>query len=243
MVSKTPFTSSPTNSGKSTPWRCGIESRHSLPKDSGDPRDLRAWLGDVDIYLFDQLLKGRFAPGMRVLDAGCGSGRNVVYLLRSGLDVWAADRSPSAVAAVRELATELAPELPDTNFRVEPVEALSFEDESFDVVLAIALLHFAPDEPQFDAMLTGLWRVLRPGGLFFARLASSIGIESRVQLLEGRRYRLPNGSDRFLVDEPFLLEWTESLAGSLVDPLKTVNVHNQRCMTTWCMRRSQATDA
>ncbi len=175
---------------------------------------------------------------MQVLDAGCGSGRNILYLLRSGLDVCAVDRTEGAIAAVRELAAELAPDLPEANFRVEPVEALSFEDESFDAVLAIALLHFAPDEAQFGAMLTGLWRVLRPGGLFFARLASSIGIEDRVQLLEGRRYRLPDGSDRFLVDEAFLLEWTDRLGGSLLEPIKTVNVQNQRCMTTWCMRKS-----
>ncbi len=175
---------------------------------------------------------------MRVLDAGCGSGRNVVYLLRSGLDVCAVDRTPAAIAAVRELAAELAPELPDANFRVEPVEALSFGDGSFDAVFAIALLHFAPDEPQFGAMLTGLWRVLKTGGLFFARLASSIGIESQVQLLEGRRHRLPDGTDRFLVDEAFLLDWTDRLGGTLAEPIKTVNVQNQRCMTTWCMRKA-----
>lgn len=202
-------------------------------------KDLREWLGEIDVYLFDQLLKGRIAPGMRVLDAGCGSGRNVVYLLRTGVNVCAVDTSPGAVGAMRELAAELAPELPDTNFRAEPVETMSFEDESFDVVLAIALLHFAPDEAQFGAMLTGLWRVLRPRGLFFARLASSIGIEDRVQLLEGRRYRLPDGSDRFLVDEPFLLGWTDRLGGALLEPIKTVNVQNQRCMTTWCMRRER----
>ena len=201
------------------------------------PQDLTAWLGEIDVYLFDQLLKGRIRPGMRVLDAGCGDGRNIVYLLRSGCDVCAVDRTPGAVEAVRELAAELAPELPPTNFRLEPAEAMSFEDHSFDAVLAIALLHFAPDEMQFGAMLRGLWRVLRPGGLFFARLASSIGIEPRVRLLEGRRYRLPDGTERFLVDERFLLEWTDRLEGALIEPIKTVNVQNQRCMTTWCMRR------
>lgn len=35
--------------------------------------DLHAVFGDVDIYLFDQLLRGPIAPGMRVLDAGCGA--------------------------------------------------------------------------------------------------------------------------------------------------------------------------
>lgn len=234
MAPKTPFTSPRTKLGKSTRWRYGIEARDEAPI------DLRQLLGEVDVYLFDQLLKGRFKPGMRVLDAGCGGGRNVVYLLRSGADVCAVDTSPDAVAAVREMAADLAPDLPEGNFRVEPVEALSFEDESFDAVLAIALLHFAPDESQFGAMLTGMWRVLKPRGLFFARLASSIGIEHRIRLLEGRRFALPDGSDRFLVDEPYLLEWTRRLGGTLLEPIKTVNVQNQRCMTTWCLRKPNA---
>ena len=50
--------------------------------------------GSIDIYLFDQLLRARLRPGMRVLDAGCGGGRNLVYLLRNGFDVWATDAAP-----------------------------------------------------------------------------------------------------------------------------------------------------
>jgi tellurite methyltransferase len=199
--------------------------------------DLRNLLGDIDIYLLDQILKRRLTTGMRVLDAGCGSGRNSVYLLRSGVDVCAVDESPEAIAAVRTVAAELSPRLPESNFRLETVEAMSFDDGSFDAVLAIALLHFARDEAHFDAMLTDMWRVLKPGGLFFARLASSIGLEDRIERLHDRTYRLPDGTDRFLVDEASLLDWTERLGGELAEPIKTVNVQNERCMTTWCLRK------
>jgi len=65
---------------------------------------LREQFGDIDIYLFDQLLRGTIAPGATVLDAGCGQGRNLVYLLRAGHDVFAADERPDAVAAVRAMA-------------------------------------------------------------------------------------------------------------------------------------------
>jgi tellurite methyltransferase len=199
------------------------------------PDALREWFGEIDIYLFDQLLKGRIQPGMTILDAGCGGGRNLLYLLRCGLDVSAVDGSRDAVEHVRALAARLAPELPPENFRAEPVEALSFPTGGFDAVLSSAVLHFARDEEHFRAMLREMWRVLRPGGLFFARLASSIGIEERVELLEGRRYLLPDGSQRFLVDESFLLALTRDLGGVLADPLKTTNVQNLRCMTTWVM--------
>src|SRR5687768_18053607 len=107
------------------------------------PIDLQEWFGSIDIYLFDQLLKGRLVPGMRLLDAGCGSGRNLVYFLKSGYEVFAVDESEQAIERLRQLATELAPHLPRENFKAGPVEMMRFEDTEFDVVLSSAVLHFA----------------------------------------------------------------------------------------------------
>jgi len=189
--------------------------------------------GEIDIYLFDQLLKGRIRPGMRVFDAGCGGGRNLVYLLREGYEVFGVDADRRAVAAVWQLASKL----PADNFRVENVEESSFPDGFADVVLSSAVLHFARDDDRFAAMLRGSWRVLKPGGLFFCRLASEIGMEGRFQQIAGRRLRLLDGSERYLVDEEMLLRWTAELSGRLVDPLKTTVVQGQRCMTTWVVRK------
>jgi tellurite methyltransferase len=200
--------------------------------------ELREQFGDIDIYLFDQILRGRIAPGMRVIDAGCGNGRNLAYLLRSGYDVAGCDRDHHAVEAVRALASRLAPDLPGGNFRVEPIEAMSFPDACADVVLASAVLHFAADDAQFEAMVNELWRVLKPGGMLFARLASTIGIENRVVPLHGRVHRLPDGSDRYLVDEALLVTTTARLGGELLDPLKTTVVQDQRAMTTWVARKA-----
>ncbi|MGA2130975.1 MAG: class I SAM-dependent methyltransferase [Bryobacteraceae bacterium] len=193
--------------------------------------------GPIDIYLFDQLLRGRIVPGMRVFDAGCGSGRNLVYFLREGYEVFAVDEDPQSVASLRRLVASVAPHLPAANFRVETIQAMSFPDACADVVISSAVLHFARDEDQFNAMLQGSWRVLRPGGLLFCRLASSIGMEDRVKLLGGRRFLLPDGSERYLVDEPLLVLLTAQLGGQLLDPLKTTIVQNQRSMTTWIVRR------
>jgi tellurite methyltransferase len=202
--------------------------------------DLREQLGDIDIYLLDQLLKGRLAPGANVLDAGCGGGRNLIYLLRSGYPVFGVDENPRAVSQVRELATQLAPDLPAENFQVASLSEIPFPDRRFDAVICSAVLHFARDEAQFDRMLAEMWRVLRPGGLFFARLASTIGIEKLVRNLEGRHYRLPDGSERFLVDETMLIRAADRLGGTWIEPLKTTLVQNQRSMTTWVLRASEA---
>jgi len=168
--------------------------------------DLQEQFGQIDIYLFDQLLRGRIGRGMRVLDAGCGSGRNLVYFLREGYEVFGVDTDPHSVAETRRR----------------------------------AVLHFAGSDDHFGAMLRGTWRVLRPGGLLFCRLASSIGMENQVQRVAGRRFRLPDGSERYLVDEALLLRLTAELGGQLADPLKTTIVQNRRCMTTWIVRKDAA---
>ncbi len=199
--------------------------------------DLRREFGDIDIYLFDQLHRGRIVEGMKVLDAGCGSGRNLVYLLRRGFDVWGIDGSERAIAAVRAQGAALAPSLPADCFRVEPVERMSFADESFDVVISSAVLHFARDEAHWEAMLREMWRVLKRGGVFFARLATDIGHETRVRPLGNRRYIMPDGDERFLVDEAFIMEATARVGGTLLDPLKTSVVQGTRSMMTWVARR------
>ena len=193
--------------------------------------------GDIDIYLFDQILKGRITTRDRLLDAGCGSGRNLVYLLRSGVEVWGVDADDDAIHEVRQLAGRLVPGYPVDRFRSEPLERMSFADRTFSVVVCSAVLHFARDADQFAAMVTEMWRVLAPGGMFFARLASSIGIADRVVPVGGGRFKLPDGTERYLVDESTLAGWGTRLGSRLMDPIKTTVVQDQRSMTTWVVRK------
>ena len=209
-----------------------------------DPDALAALLAGIDIQLLDQVLKGRIAPGMRVFDAGSGGGRNVAYLLRIGCGVAALDRDPAAIAEVVRMAGALAPRLPHTNFRVGLLEDLA-EERDFalfaDVVLCVAVLHFARDAAHFRAQLDGAFSVLRPGGLFFARLASTVGQEGVAQRFGGGsgvgRYGLADGTERFLVDEAFLAAEAARLGAVPVEPLKSTVVHGARTMTTWVLKK------
>ena len=192
--------------------------------------------GQIDIYVFDQILRSNLVSGMRLLDAGCGYGRNLIYLLRERCEVFALDSDEEAVAHVRALAAGVAPDLPPGNFVPGAIEALPFQHGFFDAVLCNSVLHFARDEAHFLTMLEELWRVLRPGGLLFCRLGSRIGMD--FEPVRENIFRVGDGSEWFLVDESTLLDVTEQLNATLVDPLKTTIVQDYRCMTTWVLRKS-----
>jgi SAM-dependent methyltransferase len=194
--------------------------------------------GQIDIYVFDQILRGNITSEMRVLDAGCGYGRNLVHLLRQGCEVFAVDANAEGVDHVRALAAQLAPDLPATNFRVGPIEKMDFPDDFADVVICSSVLHFARDEAHFLAMLKELWRVLRPGGMLFCRLGSRIGMN--FERLRGNIFRINDGSEWFLVDEAELMQMTRQMNAVLVDPLKTTIVQDHRCMTTWVLRKRRS---
>lgn len=203
--------------------------------------NIREMFGDIDIYLFDQIQKGRFAPGMKIFDAGCGGGRNIVWFMRNGFEVFAIDVDQRAVENIRDLVKSLAPELSPENFQTATLESIPFPDESFDWVICNAVLHFAEDRSQFDRWLTELWRVLRPGGMFFARLASSIGIKDLLVPTSNGRYMMPDGTERFIVDEQILKDATKGIGGRFIEPIKTTNVENIRCMTSWVLVRDATT--
>jgi SAM-dependent methyltransferase len=204
-----------------------------------EPADrLREQFGEIDVYLFDQLLRGRIETGMRVLDAGCGAGRNLVFLLREGFEVWGVDESAEAIAQVRQLAARLAPRVPADRFRVEQVEAMSLPDASVDVVISSAVLHFARDQAHWLRMVREMWRVLTPGGLLFARLATSVGQPDLVPVGNGV-FRLPDGSIRYVVDHEMLAAATTHLGCSLVDPLRSTVVEGMRSMGTWIVRKGR----
>lgn len=197
---------------------------------------LREIYGNIDIYLFDQLLKGRYDASGKILDVGCGAGRNLFYFLHNDYEVFGIDPDPYAIKAVKELSATLAPANSLENFGVYSAENLPYENAAFDLIICNAVLHFAKDEQHFENMLRSIFRVLKSGGYFFSRLASDIGIETLVKPLGKRRYLLPDGSERFLVNEPMLVKYTDEL-GILYEPLKTTNVQNRRCMTTWCVQK------
>jgi SAM-dependent methyltransferase len=200
--------------------------------------NIQEQFGQIDIYVFDQILRGNITRDMRVLDAGCGYGRNLVYLLREGCEIFALDADAGGVQHVRDLSASLETGLPAGNFQVGSIERMGFPDGFADVVICNSVLHFARDDRHFRSMLAELWRVVKPGGMLFCRLGSRIGMNFR--RLRDNVFVVGDGSEWFLVDEEMLLRLTGEMSGVLVDPLKTTIVQDYRCMTTWVLRKRRS---
>lgn len=198
-----------------------------------DADALNTELSGMDIYLLDQVLKGRFAPGSRILDAGCGGGRNLVWFARNGFDVYACDTNEKSVNKVIELG--IAP--PD-NILHQSVVELPWPDGHFSGVICNALLHVLESREEFDAILNETWRVLAPGGVWFARLATTLSMEQLAEPLGNGRYRMPGTQwDILPTSLEDILKYTNKLGGKQLEPIKTVNVQNQRAMATWVMQK------
>jgi tellurite methyltransferase len=184
-------------------------------------------IGATDIYLVDQIMKGRYKKDDTILDAGCGSGRNLHWFIRNKISIYGIDQSEDVIHNV----WGRYPAVAERFYRSE-VEKMPFEKDRFDHIISSAVLHFARDTEQFRRMMGEMVRVLKPSGSLFIRMTSDIGIEDRVEPVSGGVYRIPDGSNRFLLTRGLLADVMQESGLSFLEPLKTVNVNDIRCMST-----------
>ena len=198
-----------------------------------EPDQLFNLIGQTDIYLLDQIMKGRYQKSQKILDAGCGSGRNMKWFLQNDFDIYGIDTSEAAIINLKKVNANLA----NDHLQVAALEKIPFDNNFFDHIICSAVLHFAKSVTHFKEMFSELLRVLKPGGTLFIRMASDIGIEKQVELLSEGNYKIPDGSMRFLLTKPLLEEVKNEFQFSFVEPLKTVNVNDIRCMSTLMLQK------
>lgn len=192
--------------------------------------ELNRLLGNIDIYLLDQILKGRITPDMKILDAGCGEGRNAVYFINSGSKVFGIDENELAIQYIRYLSTSLNPDYDSHRFQVGKLEEIPFHTSAFDAVICSAVLHFAADETNFWQMMDEMIRVLKPGGILWFRMTTAFGgMKEESRELGGGKYLLPDGSERFLINQEHVDKLQEKGFRFLEVP-KSILVHGQRTM-------------
>ena len=191
-------------------------------------------IGNTDIYLVDQIMKDRYKPTDTILDAGCGGGRNLFWFLKNDFKIYGVDRNAPPI----QYLNTTHPEFKEERFKVADVEQLPFEDNFFDHVINSAVLHFAKNTAHFNSMMKEMVRVLKPNGSLFIRMTSDIGIENKVTLIEDGVYNIPDGTVRFLLTRSLLDTTIHDLNLSFIDPLKTVNVNDIRCMVTLLLKKN-----
>jgi tellurite methyltransferase len=189
-------------------------------------------IGATDIYLVDQIVKGRYRQGDSILDAGCGYGRNLHWFLQNDMVIYGTDLDGHAIQELRSRYPMIA-----ERFQQGPVEKLPVGDVRFDHVISSAVLHFATDFAHFHRMIAEMVRVLKPGGSLFIRMTADIGIENKVRRVGDGVYEIPDGSRRFLLTRTLLAETMRKNGLSFLEPLKTVNVNDTRCMSTLVLRK------
>ena len=192
------------------------------------PSSIQELVGNTDIYLLDQIMKERFHTGEKILDAGCGSGRNLIWFIKNNLDIYGIDKDESAINYLKAV----FPHFKNDRFQTAEIAALPFEDNFFDHIISSAVLHFAKSYSEFNDMIKEMVRVLKPSGSLFIRMTSDIGIENKVMPIENGVYHIPDGSTRFLLTPTLLHSIMQENNLSFIEPLKTVNVDNVRCMST-----------
>jgi tellurite methyltransferase len=185
-------------------------------------------IGDTDIYLIDQIMKGRYQAKATILDAGCGYGRNLHWFLKNDFTMYGVDQNEQAI---RDLRSRHSPQF-NERFQMAALDDLPFSDKYFDHIICSAVLHFAKDIAHFHRMVSEMVRVLQPKGSLFIRMTSDIGIEHKVHPLAGGVYQIPDGSTRFLLTRDLLAETLQKNKLTFLEPFKTVNVNDLRCMST-----------
>lgn len=140
------------------------------PGYAGDARAYAAKTQYLSLSPLWDLFEPHLAPGARVLDLGCGGGRDLAHFAGRGFRCIGLDRDT-------ELARRAAAHAGVPVLQAD-VEALPLRDASFDAVWAVGLLHEMPSDAR--ALVLGeISRVLKPGGLLLASLRLSLRFRPR----------------------------------------------------------------
>ena len=134
-------------------------------------------------------------PGMRVLDAGCGSGQWAVGMAAHGCRVTAMDLAPAMLERTQSRAREAGVEI---EFREDDIGRLPDPDATYDAVHCRCVLQLSPDPA---GVLRGFRRVLRPEGRLFVSVPGAL---SPIYDASWRRFVEPDTSNSYMV--PWELE-------------------------------------
>lgn len=185
----------------------------------------------LDLYLLDLLLKGYISDDTRMLDAGCGHGRNLHYFLRNGYSISGFDPNEEVIEMLQHLYPSKT-----SAFQISTIETF-VSQTTYDFIICNAVHHFAASHAVFFEQVGKLVALLDNQGVLFIRMTSNIGLEPEIDIQPCGRAHLPDESERYLLTHSILEKLLVEFELELAEPLKTVNVSNLRCMSNLILQR------
>ena len=189
-------------------------------------QELNHELGNIDLMLLDQILKGRFENSHRILDAGCGEGRNLTYFIKNGYDVWGIDNNATALKMLKMTGRSLHKSFDPEKFITTEITEVPFPPQSFDAVICSAVLHFSPSEEAFFTALDEIMKVLQKDGFLFISMYSELYSNSKMQ------------SNYFLLTKDLYASLLKRYELQEVEPAKTVITENNWPVTYLMLKKS-----
>ncbi len=193
--------------------------------------------GNADLFLIDLILKGKFIEGTRLLDAGSGEGRNLNYFLLNNFDVFALDKNASALRMLTYMAGMLNPETGKDHFIEGDILDHPFPANHFDYILCLSVLHFANSRQEFGKMIRNLLYPLKTGGKIVLGMNSVFGSEEIIEKTSPDLYRMPDGSNRFLLDEEILRNFKEDNNLEIEEQARTLIIHGKESYTGLMLKK------
>jgi SAM-dependent methyltransferase len=158
--------------------RLVITPQHDFDREYSDGAHWDIGRPSTNMPHFLSLLEGR----QKILDAGCGTGRDVFFLKDQGFDVKGIDGSDVGIKLARERAKELGKG--DIQFEAGRIEDLPYDDASFDAIYT----GYVIGGETLPKQAAELARVLRPGGMLY------------VAMFAETKYKAPSVRDEFNPD-------------------------------------------
>ncbi|XOV92594.1 MAG: class I SAM-dependent methyltransferase [Bacteroidota bacterium] len=197
--------------------------------------NLNNTFGDIDLELLDLVLKGFFREGQRLLDAGCGEGRNLIYFLQKNFDVYGIDSEKSSVDLVKYMFRNFCKD--PNNVRQEEISNTTFSSGMFDAIICSRVLHFSETELHFLKSWEQLIRMLKSGGILYLSMDSMIGFANKVTKLSDGKWQFQDGKIRFLLDENLLEKMQIEKSFEFIGPMKTIHYNSDHCQTIFSLKK------
>jgi tellurite methyltransferase len=187
------------------------------------PHEINNYFGDMDILLMDLILKGKVPESGKVLDAGCGEGRNGIYFINEGYAYTGIDTDQSKVRLIEYLSKGA-----NASFYVTDIKSFSKKGISFDFIICSRVLHFAKSVDHFFEMWNNLISMLNPNGIIYISMDSVVDTNMGDEVDNGR-YSFPDSEIRFAITSDIYEEIKKGFEE--IESLKTLVAHGKRAQS------------